>query len=147
MANFYVPWCAVWKSIQHAADGILGSADPGFPQRERGGTYSFLNGVPGTYGMECGQLGQAKFSLLEFVIFKINYLNLACPHTKCMEPTGVTRSCNSCFPQDPSRKSRIHTRQDVLCMLYRYPNGTWRDKKVCHTKLQNSRGTASKNLL
>ena len=27
----------------------------------------------------------------EFVIFKINYLNLACPHTKCMEPTGVTR--------------------------------------------------------
>ena len=24
------------------------------------------------HGMECGQLGQAKFSLLEFVIFKIN---------------------------------------------------------------------------
>ena len=51
--------------------------------------------------MECGQLGQAKFSLLEFVIFKINYLNLACPHTKCMEPTRVTRRKKYMFPLVP----------------------------------------------
>ena len=48
--------------------------------------------------------------VLEFVIFKINYLNLACPHTKCMEPTGVTRSCNSrsqCWHSIWSHDSRL----------------------------------------
>ena len=60
-----------------------------------------------------------------------------------MEPTGVTRSCNSCFRSIPVWKSRIRTRQDALCMLYRFPDGPSRATKVCHTKLQNSRGTAS----
>ena len=83
------------------------------------------------YGVK--PLGQAKFSLLNLVIFKINSLNLACPHTKCMEPTGVTRSCNSRSPQDSLWKSRIRTPWDVFCMLYRYPHGAPRGKKVLHT--------------
>ena len=48
------------------------------------------------------QAAQAKFRLLEFVNFKINQLNLACPHTKCMEPTGVTRSKKYRFPVSSS---------------------------------------------
>ena len=70
------------------------------------------------YGVK--PLGQAKFSLLNLVIFKINSLNLACPHTKCIEPTRVTRSKKYEFPSSSSVEIQDrHSLECLLHMLYR----------------------------